>query len=335
MLAFAESTTVKKKLEYLDHNIDFKIAFISVYPIYYKHLVISRQREKLIKIIESHHKEFDVTSKCIAETIKGLSKEDASLYVKDFKFQYKEEEFTKREFDKYVKRLTKLMKRMQRKYKYRLRASYFDNYLVNDWIYFYNKFNNHVFLDLITRQVDEIIIRQVKRLKLYQFGTALDDLLQEIRVACLTALNKFDPSKGKSGREAFNYFSLICIKAGRMITLRQSDRFKQEMADSEIVADALADIVESRYYDDDAQHLLTEGNDMLADFYNFFYELFDRKERMQLLLQIMIRFILVNNNYSFKKNEFVRFAKSHGFTSAFINKFLTIIKANKEKFEKE
>ena len=328
LLQLAESTTARKKLELLDSKLDFMVAFINVYPAYYKYLRISIQREDLMEKVD-----------VLLEGYEGLRQDTISLSPdadpKTLSVEYGNQTITMKEMDKIIKRVNKLSRRMHRRYKYRLRNSYFDNYMVNDWIISYNNTGGEEksFLDLVIKQVDEIIIRQIKRYEFYKFGTPLDDLVQDIRLACLTALVRFDVTKGKSGREAFNYFSLICIKAGRMVTIRQNDRFKLEVADSDVVNDALADIVESRYYDDERWAMDHIDNDILASFYKYFYKLFDKRERMQLLLQIMVHFILDANNYSFKKNEFVKFAKSFGFTSQYINKFLTTIRNHKDRFD--
>lgn len=305
LVEFAELPTAVTKIEFLSKYEQFGNDFKTVYPDYYKYLVVSIEREKLLH--------------WVAERTTEMKNIMFGAVQVDRAFQSK------------YKRMYRLNRRLAKRLRYRLRPNYFDNYLINDWINTYNACGEPVLNDLIARQIDLIIIRQVKRLKLYQFSTPMDDLLQEIRVACLTALKKFDVSKGKPGREAFNYFSHICKKAGFMITLRHSDRKKQETPDSDMVTDTLGTMA----YDRDDPFADMSANDRLGSFYEYFHAMFERKERMQLLLQILVYYVLNVSFFTFKKNDFVKFACSYGFTPAFVNKFLNIMKSNRDKFEKD
>lgn len=331
--AFAEEANPKLKLEYLNKNLYFKIEFIKIYPDYYKYLCISLQRQKWIERLTEQFEETErnyETTKYIFDQFKDAKDKGA-----DNEKEFQEWKAKLKDREALYKKEKKTLKMLNRKYKYRLRDdNYFDNYLVNDWIKAYNEFaDNEIYLELVSKQVDEIIMRQIKRYRFYQFGVPMDDLFQDIRVACLGALKKFDVSKGKTGREAFNYFSHICIKAGRMITTRQTDKSKQETYDSDLVDEALLgdNAANDKVYvpGDNPE------SDLLKQFYDYYYNMFDGKERMQLLLQIMVGFILDVKRFSFKKNDFVKYAKSFGFTSAYINEFLNRIKANKDKFKSE
>lgn len=305
LIEFAELPTCTAKVEFLKKHEQFGTDFRTIYTEYVRYLEISVEREKLQReITEMTNDAKDI----IAEAVT-----------------------VDKAFHAHYKRLFHISRKLNRRLKYRLRPNYFDNYLCNDWIKSFNEDKNGVFSNLIAQQIDLIIIRQVKRLKLYQFSTPMDDLLQEIRVACLTAVNKFDPSKGKPGRESFNYFSHICKKAGFMITLRHTQRRKQETPDSDIVSETLGTLVKHR----DEPLFDVSMNDRLSAFYDYFHKLFDKKERMQLLLQIMLYYILNVSYFTFKKNEFVKYACSYGFTPAFVNKFLNIMKSSREKFDKD
>lgn len=306
---FSELLTPEAKRDFLIKYEEFTKEFRKFYPRYFQYIKVTLQREILLNKMKL---EFELIKE---ELHKATG-------TKEFKA-----------IQKRYKKIFRIVRKLNKRLRYRLRESYFDNHMVNDWIICYNATSQQefVYADLISNQVDEIIIRQINRYRFNKFSTEKDDLVQELRLACHQALQKFDLSKGKLGREAFNYFSLICVKAGRMTTTRQSNRNRHEMADSDLVADALGDENSGTMMNEEIL-LATENNDTLGSFYHYFHGLFDRRERMQLLLQILIYYLLKISFFSFKKNEFVKYAKSYGFTPAYINKFLSIIRSNKRDF---
>ena len=324
ILEFAEKETISGKLTFIDTNEDvvFKDTFKKVYHEYYKYLVITHDKEKLINAVNSCFEKIDI--------YKGVMQtDDDFIFYGDIVLTYKE-------YDKLHKRVSKINKKLFKKYQYRIRESYYDNYMVNSFIKLYNITKHPTIIALLSVQVDAIIIRQINRLKFHRFSTPMDDLIQDLRAACLSAIEKFDPSKGKPGRESFNYFSHICKKAGYMTTVKQSDRLKWETSESDIFTEegSFYEAIESdkNYTDYYENILLNENRDAISNFYNYFYNLFKGKERFQLLLQILIHYVLFAKNLNFKKNLFVKYAKSHGFTGAFVNKFLSIIKTYKKEF---
>lgn len=325
ILEFAQSETINGKLSYVDNNPDeeFKNSFKEVYHEYYKYLFITSNREAwIIRINELYER---------INSYKPL------MQTEDDYIFYKDEILNLKEFEKLHKRVYKINKKLYKRYQYRIRESYYDNYMVNSFIKLYNITKHPTIIALLSVQVEAIITRQILRLKFHRFSTPMDDLKQELMAACLSALQKFDPSKGKPGRESFNYFSHICKKAGYMTTVKQSDRLKWETSESDIFTEdgSFYETIESTsnyndYYED---LILNENRDAISNFYNHFYELFKGKERFQLLLQILIHYVLITKNLNFKKNLFVKYSRSHGFTSAFVNKFLNVVRSYKKSFD--
>jgi len=324
ILEFAQSETINAKLAFIEENSDpqFRSDFINVYEEYYRYLKITSNKEKLINTMNSFFESVDIF-KSIMKT------EDDLIFFQDKILTFKE-------YEKLHKRVYKINKKLFKKYQYRIRESYYDNYMVNSFIKLYNATKHPTIIALLSVQVDAIIIRQINRLKFHRFNTPMEDLIQDLRAACISAIEKFDPSKGKPGRESFNYFSHICKKAGYMTTVKQSDRLKWETSESDIFTEdgSFYETIESKtnykdYYED---MLLNEHRDAISNFYNYYYVLFKGKERFQLLLQILIHYVLITKNLNFKKNLFVKYAKSHGFTGAFVNKFLSVIKTYKKEF---
>lgn len=338
-LKLAENTTPRSKLDFIDEDKNFKRNFIRYYPHYNNSLKISLQREALMENIQIKIDDFELEKASAEESICFLTDAQTEQRMSLEKF------IKSKEIE--IKRYSKIWRKINRKFKYRLKESYFDNTLVNDWILLRNIIDNKkktsAMMDIISRQILEIVKRQIKGKRFHQFGVPEEDLIQDLMFACMSASEKFDPSKGKKGRESFNYFSHICIKAGQMVTIKNSNRFKQEVADSDMVYDTLTGI--ENMNDDTVSMVGNRGriptiqieknDDALELFYNYFMELFNKKERMQLLLQILIHYVLNVNRFDFKKNKFVNYAKSHGFTSAYVNKFLNHMRIQKEKFKKD
>jgi len=324
ILLFAQSETINAKLSYIDENTDleFKDSFKNVYSVYYEYLKITSNKEKLINTMNSYFDRIDA--------FRSIMKSEDDLIF------YNDKILTFKEYEKLHKRIYRINKKLFKKYQYRIRESYYDNYMVNSFIKLYNITQHPTIIALLSVQVEAIIVRQINRLKFHRFSTPMDDLKQELMAACISAIQKFDPSKGKPGRESFNYFSHICKKAGYMTTVKQSDRLKWETSESDIFTEdgSFYETIESKtnYTDYYEELILNENRDAISNFYNYYYILFKGKERFQLLLQILIHYVLITKNLNFKKNLFVKYAKSHGFTGAFVNKFLSVIKAYKKEY---
>lgn len=305
----AEATTHQKKLSIINGEPNFHDLMHEFYPEYCNTVKYNIDREQWIKKIDAHREEFE----------NELKSEDG---------WEKNKEDIKR-----LKRIEKAHRKISNKMKYRLKANYFDNYLVMDWIFEYNKYGTECYIDLVMRQVDEVVRRQITRLKLHKFGVEMDDLFQDLRAACYGAIPKFDPAKGKKAREAFNYFSLICIKAGRLTTNKHTKRSAREFCDTDLVVETLG--LDTDQSDNEKEMIMMmqeQGADLLTKFYDYFHKLFDKRERMQLLLYILIYFILKVAYFDYNRSKFVKFAKSFGFTSAYVNKFIKIIQSHKDDF---
>lgn len=328
---FARLETPQEKCDFVNKHVDenFSSGMKLLYGEYINYLTVSIQRGILTDRINDM---LLAESDNISLIRERIAIESDVENIEHTTFLKSELLFAEKKF----KRLNKILKKLKRKIKYRLRASYFDNYMVTDWIVQHKEIGHPVYMSLIFQQVDEIIIRQIKRKNLHKFSVELEDLVQDLRGACLTAIERFDESKGKTGRAAFNYFSIICIKAGRFATNRKSNRQKREIVDSVIVEEVLigsddTNVVRSKdhYYTD--EDTVSFSEDLLKSFYNYYYNEFKSKDRLVLLLQLLVRYILLKQ-LTFKKSEFVKFVKSYGFTNAFIHKFLNSLKDTRSKF---
>ncbi len=151
-----------------------------------------------------------------------------------------------------------------------------------------------------------------------------DDLYQEASMACLKALDKFNPnyitSAGKPAT-AFNYFSLTAKRCLKFYTMRN-----KKNRDGLPIEDHMNNLI----LEDDTNRKSQE-----EFIENFVYEtriIINRKyKKFDPLVTVLENFLRLMGTYN--KRQFFSYAKCYGWSSNLIRKFLKIIKENKPEIE--
>jgi len=208
-------------------------------------------------------------------------------------------------------------------------ANYFDNDAITELIVEYLAFSQEerttnkraLFLrEQILKEVSKIIngIIFTHKFTVWEY---YDDLFQEAAMACLKALDKFNPNYITSSGEkatAFNYFSLTAKRCLKFYTIRNK-RNRDNLTIEEHTNNLIVD--------DD-----TDKKNNEAFIENFMEEtrlIFQKKHKKFLpLVDILDEYL--HTMGAFNKRDFFRYSKSFGWSPNLIRKFLKIIKDNKE-----
>lgn len=210
--------------------------------------------------------------------------------------------------------------------------NYFDNKQVTDLILEYLEYpldqrtinKRPLYLrDLIIKEVSKIINGIIFTHK-FTVWEHYDDLFQEAAVACLKALDKFNPNfitnDGKKAT-AFNYFSLTAKRCLKFYTIRnKKNRDSQDIDDHENDL-IIADNIHESFSDLTIKNLVRQLR-----------LIFDNKKHKKFVKLIDIFEEYLDKVGFFNKRDFFRFSKSYGWSPNLIRKFLKIIKDNKELF---
>lgn len=138
-----------------------------------------------------------------------------------------------------------------------------------------------------------------------------DDLMQEAMLACIVALERFDPDKGT----AFNYFSLVAKKSLTYFTLKnKKNRNNHSLDDFSFFLTHQDELV-----DFDIEILVNQLR-------TYFTE--NKYKKLQPLNDILENYL--KKKRKFNKRDFFKFAKGFGFSQNLIRKYLKIIYTNKE-----
>lgn len=152
-----------------------------------------------------------------------------------------------------------------------------------------------------------------------------DDLFQEASMACIKALDKFDPNfvtvKGKK-TTAFSYFSLTAKRCLKFYTIRnKKNRNHQPIEDHEFQLKSKDNFIE------------LNSKTAIDNVISQLREIFSTKKykKFNKLIDILEEYL--QKIGVFNKRDFFRFGKSYGWSPNLIRKFLKIIKENKDKFD--
>jgi len=148
-----------------------------------------------------------------------------------------------------------------------------------------------------------------------------DDLFQEAAMACLKALDKFNPNYITSSGEkatAFNYFSLTAKRCLKFYTIRN-----KKNRDNLTIEEHTGNLI----VDDDTDRKNNEA--FIENFVDETRIIFQRKHKKFIpLVDILDEYL--HTMGAFNKRDFFRYSKSFGWSPNLIRKFLKIIKDNKE-----
>lgn len=175
---------------------------------------------------------------------------------------------------------------------------------------------------MIGRQLREEILAAVKNIVngiifTHRFTAfePYDDLAQEAMVACIVALERFDPEKGT----AFNYFSLVAKKALTYYTLKnRKNRNNKPIEDFE-------------FYLHHQESLTDLDIEILIEQLKVYFV--DSKFKKIRGLNDQLKKYLTQKR-KFNKRDWFRYAKSMGYSQNLIRKYLKIINENKEELYK-
>lgn len=148
-----------------------------------------------------------------------------------------------------------------------------------------------------------------------------DDLYQEASMACLKALDKFNPeyitSNGKKAT-AFNYFSLTAKRCLKFYTMKNK-RNREGLPIEDHINNLT--IEDRRNTEDFIKNLIYESRIIVNKKYKKFNTLVDVLE------------VYLDTMKSYNKRDFFKYAKAFGWSSNLIRKFLKILKENKSEIE--
>ncbi len=138
-----------------------------------------------------------------------------------------------------------------------------------------------------------------------------DDLMQEAMLACIVALERFNPEKGT----AFNYFSLVAKKSLTYYTLRNRRNRNNYNID------------DFSFYLHNQQELTDlDIETLIEQLRTYFIE--SKYKKLQALNDILEKYL--KQKRRFNKRDFFKFSKSYGFSQNLIRKYLKIVCENKE-----
>lgn len=208
-------------------------------------------------------------------------------------------------------------------------ANYFDNDAITILIVEYLNFpleertenKRALFLrEQILKEVSKIIngIIFTHKFTVWEY---YDDLFQEAAMACLKALDKFNPNYITSSGEkatAFNYFSLTAKRCLKFYTIRN-----KKNRDNLTIEEHTNNLI----VDDDTDKKNNEA--FIENFVDETRLIFQKKHKKFMpLVDILDEYL--HTMGAFNKRDFFRYSKSFGWSPNLIRKFLKIIKDNKE-----
>jgi len=164
--------------------------------------------------------------------------------------------------------------------------------------------------DDILRHVQDIVNGIIFTHKFIAFEP-YDDLLQEAMLACIIALERFDPDKGT----AFNYFSLVAKKSLTYYTLKNRKNRNNHSID------------DLSYFLHTPRELEDFDIETLVNQLRTYFEE-NKFKKLQPLNDILENYLMKKRKYN--KRDFFKFAKGYGFSQNLIRKYLKIIHANRE-----
>lgn len=148
-----------------------------------------------------------------------------------------------------------------------------------------------------------------------------DDLFQEAAMACVKALDKFNPEyrtpEGKS-TTAFNYFSLTAKRCLKFYTIRNKKNRDNYALDD------YGSVLKADNYSESTSRIVREN--LVSGLRVIFNS--KKYKKFQKLIDIFEEYL--KKMGFFNKRDFFRFSKSYGWSPNLIRKFLKIIKDNKE-----
>lgn len=213
-------------------------------------------------------------------------------------------------------------------------ANYFDNDAITELIVEYLAFPLEerttekralVLREQILKEVSKIINGIIFTHK-FTVWECYDDLYQEASMACLKALDKFNPeyitSSGKKAT-AFNYFSLTAKRCLKFYTIRN----KKNRDNLEI-----EDHINNLFIDDEVDKKNNEA--FIENFVDEVRLVFDKKHKKFIPLVDILDDYLKSMG-TFNKRDFFKYSKSYGWSPNLIRKFLKIIKDNKDELEEK
>lgn len=191
---------------------------------------------------------------------------------------------------------------------------YFDNKDVQGKIRTYlieeNATTRQVLRDDILSHVKDIINGIIFTHKFTAFEP-YDDLLQEASLACLIALERFNPDKGT----AFNYFSLVAKKSLTYYTLKNRKNRNNYPID------------DFAFYLHNQDELTDLDIESLIDQLRIYFT--DSKyKKLAALNDILEKYL--KQKRKFNKRDWFKFSKSFGFSQNLIRKYLKVVCENKK-----
>ena len=149
-----------------------------------------------------------------------------------------------------------------------------------------------------------------------------DDLMQEARIALLTAINKnqFDQTKGS----LFNFVSMVTSRNLINFTKKNTRYLKKNFP---VDLDTIFNNNSLTYVQDFEKEL------MLDDLLKILLFYFEGKEKFEELSYLLIEFYRTHRSTKFIKKHFVAFAKAYNYSPSIINTFLSMIKRSVYTYE--
>jgi hypothetical protein len=203
---------------------------------------------------------------------------------------------------------------------------YFNNKYTEEHIAKYKKTGSIVYRDLAIKEIGKIIQAIINLYRYWRYEDR-DVLENEGYIACLKAIEKFDPERFKSKSSlAFRYFSLVVKKHLAFITCKES-KFKNR----NLVTDDLIPYVEDS--NKLIVHPVKEGHNDSTELIHFLNECLFFNLRKKLRIVKFLEKYLEMNQKHFDKKSFINYVKSYGITQSYIRKILKDIENSEQLYD--
>jgi hypothetical protein len=168
---------------------------------------------------------------------------------------------------------------------------------------------------------DKIINGIINAYKFTRFAE-MDDLIQEARMALLLSIHKqqFNIQKGS----IFSFISVVTARNLINYTTKLNRNFNKR-SDADI--DLFFNNNSITYYQDFDQNIIIE------DILSVLLKYFEGKPKLIKLTYLLIEYYDTHRSSRFVKKDFIKYAKSYNFSSAFTNSFFEMIQRAKNKKE--
>jgi len=200
---------------------------------------------------------------------------------------------------------------------------YFDNDYTEKKIALYKKTKNVKYRNDAIVEIGKIVNAIINLYRYWRYEER-DVLENEGYIACLKAIEKFDPNKFKSKSSlAFRYFSLVIKKHLAFITCKES-KFKNRNN----VTDDMNPFV-GKHHDS----ILFNHNQDISELMIFFENclFFSLKKKLR-VIGYLKRYVEMNQKH-FDKKGFISYAKGYGITQSYVRKILKEVETSKPLYQ--